>query len=278
RFRLFEEAPPVVRLHIMHVDQLFKRAADGHRHSGNAMSRLPDRRLPSLDALRVFEASARHASFTKAAKELHITQTAVSHRIRNLETDLGIVLFRRLTRRLELTAEGERLAHGIREGLERIQLAILDLDDQVTAGPLVVSMLPSFAARWLLPRLPRFNRVHPDIAVQVQAEPELADLRAGNVHLAIRFGRGRYPGLSVTPLMSATVVPVCSPRLLERYGPIESVDDLLRVPWLYDSEAERDNSGTDWKSWLVHVGSPRQEPDRMGQHFSQAHLAIDAAV
>ena len=157
-------------------------------------------RPPSLDALRVFEAAARHASFTRAAEELHVTQAAVSHRIRALETELGVTLFRRLTRRLELTADGDWLAQGVREGLERIVRAVSDLDRRSDAGPLTVSMLPSFASRWLIPRLPRFHRAHPEIEVRVLADGDSVDLIADiGTDLAIRFGRGDYPGLSVTP-------------------------------------------------------------------------------
>jgi LysR family glycine cleavage system transcriptional activator len=237
-------------------------------------------RLPSLDALRVFEAAARHASFTRAAEELHVTQAAVSHRIQALEAELGATLFRRLTRRLELTADGERLAQGVREGLEWIVRAVSDLDRRSDAGPLTVSMLPSFASRYLIPRLPRFHSAHPEIEVRVLADGDSVDLIADvGTDLAIRFGRGQYPGLAVTLLMPDSVVPVCSPQLLEQHGPVDTVNALLDMPLLLDSAAERDDSGSGWKSWLAHIGAAADDRRvEIGPRFSQAHLAIEAAI
>ncbi len=237
-------------------------------------------RVPLLDGLRVFEAAARHASFTRAAAELCVTPAAVSRRVQALERDLGVVLFRRLTRRLELTEAGLRLAAGVREGLERIACAVQDLGDEPHTGPLTVTMLPSFASRWLIPRLPRFHRRHPEIEVRVLAEDRQADLWSdGGPELAIRFGRGRYPGLAVTPLMPDSVIPVCSPYLFSRHGWIDGVDALLAMPLLHDSATEHDDSGSDWKSWLAHIGAPADDPRlASGPRFSQAHLAIEAAL
>jgi LysR family glycine cleavage system transcriptional activator len=237
-------------------------------------------RLPALDALRFFEAASRHASFTKAAQELCVTQAAVSHRVQALEAELRVRLFRRLTRRLELTVDGERLAEGVRDGLDRIARAVGDLDQRAEVGPLNVSMLPSFASRWLIPRLPRFQSAHPEIAVRVMAEDHSVDLWANNgADLAIRFGRGRYPGLATTPLMPDSIVPVCSPELLARHGPVATVDALLGMPLLHDSVAERDDSGTDWKSWLAHVGAASDDARlAIGPRFSHAHFAIEAAL
>jgi LysR family glycine cleavage system transcriptional activator len=237
-------------------------------------------RMPLLDALRVFETAARHASFTRAAEELHVTPGAVSHRIQALEADLKVALFRRLTRRLELTEAGVRLAAGVREGLDRIASAVQGLGADSHAGPLTVSMLPSFASRWLIPRLPRFHRRHPEIEVRVLAEDRPADLWSHDgPEVAIRFGRGRYPGLAVTPLMSDSVIPVCSPYLYSRHGWVDSVDALLAMPLLHDSAAEHDDSGSDWKSWLAHIGAPADDPRiGIGPRFSQAHLAIEAAL
>jgi LysR family glycine cleavage system transcriptional activator len=237
-------------------------------------------RLPGLEALRFFEAASRHASFTKAAKELCVTQAAVSHRIQALEAELCVSLFRRLTRRIELTPEGERLAEGVRGGLAQIARAVGDLDRDAEIGPLQVSMLPSFASRWLIPRLPRFQSAHPDIAVRVMAEDHSIDLWADDrADLAIRFGRGRYPSLATTPLMSDSIIPVCSPALLARHGRVTTVDALLDLPLLHDSAAERDDSGTDWKSWLGYVGEASDDPRLAGgPRFSHAHFAIEAAL
>jgi LysR family glycine cleavage system transcriptional activator len=237
-------------------------------------------RLPALDALRVFEAAARHASFTKAANEMCVTQAAVSHRIQALEVELGVVLFRRLTRRLELTAEGERLALGVRDALERIARTVGELDRRADSGPLKVSMLPSFASRWMIPRLPRFQAEHPEILVQINAEDHSVDLWAGHgADLAIRYGRGHYPGLSTIPLMPDSIAPVCSPAFLAVHGPVASVDDLLDLPLLHDTDAEQDDSGSGWRSWLTHVGAPSDDPRLAGgPRLSHAHFVIEAAL
>jgi LysR family glycine cleavage system transcriptional activator len=237
-------------------------------------------RLPALDTLRVFEAAARHANFTKAANELCVTQPAISLRVQALEAELGVILFRRLSRRLELTADGERLALGVRDALERIACAIGELDGRADRGPLNVTMLPSFASRWMIPRLPCFHAAHPKILVRLSAEDHAVDLWAGNgADLAIRFGRGQYPGLSTTPLMPDSIVPVCSPALLRAYRPVTTVNALLEMPLLHDVDAERDDSGSDWKSWLTHIGAPSDDPRlATGPRFSHAHFVIEAAL
>lgn len=241
---------------------------------------LPRSRRPGLEGLRFFEAASRHGSFTKAAKELCVSQAAVSHRIQALEAELSVTLFRRLTRRVELTPEGERLAEGVRGGLACIARAIGDLDKGGESGPLHVSVLPSFASRWLIPRLPRFRAAHPDIAVRVMAEDHSVDLWAdGPADLAIRFGRGRYPSLATTPLMADRIVPVCSPALLACHGPVATVDALLDLPLLHDSAVERDDSGSDWRSWLAYVGAEGDDARlALGPRFSHAHFAIEAAL
>jgi LysR family transcriptional regulator, glycine cleavage system transcriptional activator len=204
----------------------------------------------------------------------------VSHRVQALEAELRVPLFRRLTRRLELTPDGERLAAGVRDALERIARAVGDLDKNAGAGPLTVSALASFASRWLIPRLPRFQSAHPDIEVRLSAEDHAIDLWAANgTDVAIRFGRGHYPGLTTTPLMPDGVAPVCSPELLKRHRHVASVDALLDLPLLHDSVAERDDSGTGWKSWLAHAGASGDDPRlALGARFSHAHFAIEAAL
>ncbi len=232
-------------------------------------------RLPSLDTLRVFSIAARHMSFTKAADELHLTQSAVSHRVRALEEDLGVLLFDRLPRRLELTRAGQVLAQRVDQAVADIARTILDLGDDTRR--LTVTMLPSVASRWLVPRLPHFRALHPDIELQLIADPRLLDLRAARIDLAIRFGRGTYPGYAVTKLMPDRVFPVCSPRLLAQGGPVKTIEALLDLPLLHDSATEGDGSGSDWRSWLNHVGWHHPPCDE-GQRFSDAGLLIDAAV
>jgi LysR family transcriptional regulator, glycine cleavage system transcriptional activator len=205
-------------------------------------------RLPSLDTLRVFSVAARHLSFTKAADELHLTQSAVSHRVRALEEELGVLLFNRIRRQLELTSAGRSLAQRMDQAIADIARTIADLDLVNDARRLTVTVLPSVASRWLVPRLPRFHALHPDIELQLIADPRPFDLRSASIDLAIRFGRGIYPGYAVTKLMPDRVFPVCSPHFIAQHGPVTTIEQLLDLPLLHDSATEGDGSGTDWRA------------------------------
>lgn len=254
-------------------------AGIGHREpSSPTPAGIRGRRLPPLDALRAFEAAARHRSFTRAADEIGVTQAAVSHRVRELELLLDARLFHRLTRRVELTDRGEFLAAAVQRGLDRIAEGLANLQpDADLAGPLRISILPSFAQRWLMPRLARFRALHPEIEVRVMADDGLSDLRAGAADLAIRFGRGVYPGLDSTFLMGDAVLPVCSPGFRQRLGPDSSLEALLRQPLLHDSACAGYASGEDWPDWLAAVGRPELRCDT-GQRFSDAVLTLGAAA
>src|SRR5690554_3410277 len=178
------------------------------------------RRLPSLNALRAFEAGARHLSFTRAADELHVTQTAISHQVRQLEAELGFPLFRRSTRRLELTPEGQRLAPAVTQALERIAEAVEALRARRRDNLLRVSMAPAFGTKWLVGRLSRFWLAHPDVELQLNHSPLLTDFTRDDVDLAIRYGRGPWPGVVSELLIRLEKVPVCSPALLEGPHPL----------------------------------------------------------
>lgn len=234
-------------------------------------------RTPSLDALRIFAVAARHLSFTEAASELNLTQSAVSHRIRGLEEELGLTLFKRLTRRLELTPHGRTLARKVHHAIGEIDRSIVDLGNPNDEGPLKVTMLPSVATYWLIPRLPRIRNRYPDLDVQVIADPRLLDLRAEGIDLAIRFGRVPHPTYSVTRLMGDRVFPVCSPEVLEQYGSIDSIDSLLSLPLLHDSATDGDGSDSDWRAWLDYHGRSNAACNT-GQQFSEAGMMINAAV
>jgi len=208
-------------------------------------------RIPSLDALRIFVVAARHLSFTEAAAELNLTQSAVSHRIRGIEEELGLSLFNRLTRRLELTPQGRALAHRLDHAISEIDKSILDLSKIDDDRPLKVTMLPSVASHWLIPRLARIRNRHPEVDVQVIADPRLLDLRAEGIDLAIRFGRRPNASYHVTSLMNDRVIPVCTPDLLREHGPVDSIEALLAMPLLHDSATVDDGSDSDWKSWLA---------------------------
>lgn len=235
------------------------------------------KRPPSLDALRTFECAARHLNFTRAGEELHVTQSALSHRISALEDELGVKLFRRLTRKLELTPAGETLAAGVRRGLAEISRAVGSIDRKTGIEPLNVSALPSFATRWLVPRLPRFRAMHPNIDVRISADPTLVNLQANEADLAVRFGHGQYPGLHVAKLMTDSVFPVCSPRLLAERGPITDPAQLAGWPLLHDMPTENDGSGSGWSHWLHYIGAGDM-PCSEGLRFNQAVLAIEAAA
>lgn len=231
-------------------------------------------RLPSLDSLRAFEAVARHLSFTGAAAEMNVTQSAVSQRIVALEAELGHKLFVRTTRRLTLTAEGEALALGVRRGLAEIVDALGALRRRGMA--LRVTTTPSFAARWLVPRLHRFRVAAPGIAITILADGELVNLQGGQADVAIRFGGGRYPGLVSERVLPDAVTPVARPDLLASGKPA-TVEELLRFPLLVDvsNETEADRAG--WSHWLASLGVdvPRAKG---GQDFNQSALTIGAAA
>jgi LysR family glycine cleavage system transcriptional activator len=238
------------------------------------------RRLPSLDTLRAFESAARHLNITKAANELHVTQSALSQRIGALEDELGFPLFLRRGRQIELTPRGAALAAAMGRAMAEITRAFAGLEEIEAARTLVISVLPSFAARWLMPRMMRFHAQHPELEVQVNAEGRLIDLTTNEADLAVRFGTGRYPGHHVDFVMDDFVLPVAQPALLAAHkANVAKLDaaGVAQLPLIYDSTVDRDASGTDWKSWFEHAGiaSP---PRATGLRFSQADLMLQASA
>src|SRR5262252_10091167 len=192
-------------------------------------------RLPSLNGLRAFEAAARHLSFTLAAAELNVTQTAISHQIRRLEEELGIRLFVRQNRALALTPEARDYLPGVRAAFNDLRLAtdrLLRKDDDKV---LTVSTLASLAAKWLLPRLSAFQEAHPGLDVRITTSTTLVDFRNGDVDAAIRWGRGHWPGVRAEWLMADEAFPVCSPALLEGNRPLRCPEDLSRYTLLHSS-------------------------------------------
>ena len=235
------------------------------------------RRLPPLNSLRVFEAVARHLSITRAADELSVTPAAVSHQVKTLEDHLGVSLFHRVNRNLLLTDAGQACLPGIREGFERLSAAIQEIDNLGEAGILSVSVAPSFAAKWLVPRLDSFATQHPDIDVRVSASMQLMDFERDNVDLAIRYGAGRYPNLEVERLLKEEVFPVCSPKLLESDEPLSSPEALRHHTLLHDDSPEDDISCPTWPMWLKAAGMKDVDGSR-GPRFNQSSLVIEAAV
>jgi LysR family glycine cleavage system transcriptional activator len=229
-------------------------------------------RLPSLNGLRAFEAAARHLSFTLAASELNVTQTAISHQIRRLEEELGIRLFIRRNRALALTAEARDYLPGVRAAFNDLRLAtdrLLRKDDGHT---LTVSTLASFAAKWLLPRLSAFQESHPGIDVRITTSTNLIDFQRDNVDAAIRYGRGQWPGVRTEWLMADEVFPVCSPALLQGSRPLRRPEDLRDHVLLHSS------NGDDWRLWLTAAGLPTDISKQPGVTFDLIFMTVQAAI
>jgi len=231
-------------------------------------------RLPSLNGLRAFEAAARHLSFTQAASELNVTQTAISHQIRRLEQELGVRLFVRRNRALELTAEARDYLPGIRAAFNDLRLATDRLRRRDDDHVLTISTLASLAAKWLLPRLATFQEAHPDIDVRITTSTALVDFRTGDVDAAIRYGRGHWPGLRADWLMADELFPVCSPALLTGDRPLRCPQDLADQTLLHTSGGYDD----DWRLWLTAAGLPSSIPKLPGLTFDLILLTLQAAI
>jgi LysR family glycine cleavage system transcriptional activator len=238
---------------------------------------LPLRKLPPLNALRSFEVAARCSSFTKAAAELLVTPAAVGQQVRQLEDFMGVKLFRRENRMLVLTPAGEACLPGIREGFAQLAAAVSLAKPQNKAGRLTVSVAPSFAAKWLLPRLHDFELRHPEIDVHVDASMPIVDLRDGSIDVAIRYGSGQYPGLRVERLLGEEVIPVCSLALRDGERPLGRPQDLMEHTLLHDDSPDNDPSCPTWPMWLRAAGVHGVDGIR-GPHFSQSSLVLEAAV
>src|ERR1700761_17428 len=209
-------------------------------------------RLPSLNGLRAFEAAARYLSFTQAASELNVTQTAISHQIKRLEEELGIQLFLRKNRTLALTPQAKDYLPGVRAAFNDLRLAtdrLLRTDDD---SVLTISTLASLAAKWLLPRLSTFQEAHPGIDVRITTSTSLVDFQRDKVDAAIRYGRGHWPGVRAEWLTADELFPVCSPPLLEGDKPLRCPEDLAHYTLLHTSGGY----GDDWRLWLTAAGQP----------------------
>ncbi|CAN5391818.1 transcriptional regulator GcvA [soil metagenome] len=230
-------------------------------------------RLPSLNGLRAFEAAARHLSFTKAAAEVNVTQTAISHQILRLEEELGIRLFVRQSRALALTPQAAEYLPNIRAAFQDLRTATDRLLRNGNDRVLTISTLTSLAVKWLLPRLSPFQEQHPEIDVRITTSTELVDFRSGNVDAAIRYGRGQWPGLRADWLMAEDLFPVCSPKLVTGERALRQPEDLARVTLLHTATT-RD----DWRLWLTAAGLPVQIAQSPGLTFDLAFMTIQAAI
>ena len=229
------------------------------------------RRLPSLNALKAFEASARHESFTKAADELCVTQGAVSQQVKALESELSVRLFKRERQRLVITEAGQTYLAVVRDAFDRLALGTQRLLQQESSGRLTVTTSPNFAAKWLMHRLGRFSEAHPEIDLRVSASMQHIDFAGEDIDLAIRHGDGQWPGLHVTRLCAEEIFPVCSPQLLKGRKPLHSPRDIRHHTLLHV------NDTAEWGRWLGSVGVDDVACKR-GPIVNQASMAIDAAV
>ena len=233
--------------------------------------------LPSLNALRAFEAAARHLSFARAAAELNVTPAAVSHQVKALEAYLGTPLFRRLTRAVVLTEAGQAGLPALRQGFAKLGEAADLLRAHETTGALTVSVAPSFGAKWLVPRLDRFAVAHPDIDLRIDATLAPADFARDGIDVAVRFGRGVYPGLHVEKLFDEEVVPVCTPALCKGPPTLREPADLRHHTLIHISLTGRDQTWPDWPMWLRSAGVEEIEATR-GPRFSADSMAVQAAL
>jgi LysR family glycine cleavage system transcriptional activator len=242
--------------------------------------------MPSLNSLRAFEAAARHLSFRKAAAELHVTPAAISHQIKGLEEQLGIMLFHRLPRGLALTDEGIAGLPSLRAGFASLEEGVEQLRESGQRGALAVEVAPSFAAKWLVPRLPKFSVAHPEIDLSIVGSSTQVDgydhdaivrndFRGGDVQIEIRFGQGDYLGCHVDRIFGVSAVTLCSPALLKGEDPLTTPSDLANHTLLHDGTPW--GHRPDWASWLAKAGVSGVDTTR-GPHFSPIQLLLQAAM
>jgi LysR family glycine cleavage system transcriptional activator len=245
-------------------------------------------RLPPLNALRAFEAAARHRSFKRAAEELFVTPAAISQQVKSLEEYLGVELFRRLTRAIELTAAAEAMLPKLREGFDCFAAGLVHARRAEERGRIAVAAPPNFVARWLMPRLRSFTTAYPQFDLRIigtlkaidnvdEEAPRDSGRDDDEAQLAVRFGIGDYPGMEVDLLFRPSYVPVCSPKLLGRGPPLRKPADLKHHPLIHDESSPGDEERPGWEEWLEHVGAKGVDGAR-GPRFSNASLVHEAAI
>jgi LysR family transcriptional regulator, glycine cleavage system transcriptional activator len=235
---------------------------------------------PQLNALRAFEAAARHLSLTKAAQELHVTPGALSHQIRGLEELLGLKLFERRVRSIALTRDGARLYPGLREGFIHIRDAVEALASPANERALVISTPPGFTSKWLAPRLYRFSMTHPEIDARVSSSMARANFLNDGVDVAVRnmpAAAESEPELVVEKLVEVSYVPVCSPKLLAHHGPISSPSALRNMPLIHDESLGHRLGTLGWPDWFAALGVEGVDLTR-GLRFTSADHALDATI
>jgi LysR family glycine cleavage system transcriptional activator len=229
------------------------------------------RRLPPLTSLRAFEAAGRHLSFTKAAAELTVTQAAISHQVKALEQHLDVALFLRLPRKLELTKAGKILLPVVRDSFNRIGDAVAGLDRDIASSALTVRLAPSFAAKWLSPRLDDFRRKQPQIDLSLTHSNEPVDFRRQQIDIAITYGKGDWRGVVSDRVLSIDFFPVCSPQFMQGEHPLTNPENLAHYTLLHDTDHAA------WPDWLALAGIENVDPQR-GTVVDDTNVLIQAAI
>jgi len=245
--------------------------------SGGTNAQTSLARLPPLTSLRAFVATARHLSFQGAADELHVTSAAIGQQVRLLEVHLGQSLFNRVRGKLELTDTGRRLMPGLTDAFNAVVESVAQVVAGEDEGPVRVSVAPSFASKWLIPRLDALRRAVPGLEIQLDSTSRLAELDGSEADCAIRYGKGEYPGLDVEGLFAEAVIPVCSPGFAHEHGLHAGIDDLGDVALLHEDGVEYDASCPNWFTWLRANGLAHAAPAQ-GIRMSQSAMLVDAAV
>jgi len=227
-----------------------------------------------MSALRALESTARHLSYTRAARELHVTQSAISHQIRHIETLWEVKLFERRGRGLQLTEQGQTLVPIIRDFLRRTKSALEELHDVTPSKPLRVTTLQSFANKWLVPRLGQFNREFPDIEIWISTSDELADFSLDKADVGIRLGYGNWPELYSEKLLSERVFPVCSPEYAQQHGMPQQPADLIQHHLLRRTSYD---ICPRWRDWFLDAGVELHKMPK-GTKFPETSMAIQAAL
>jgi len=248
-------------------------------------------RLPPLNALRVFEAAARHLSFKEAASELNITQAAVSHQVKSLEEYLGVELFRRSGRGVQLTEAARACLPRLREGFDALAAAVELIRERGAETDLMITAPPVFTARWLMPRLADFSKRHPKIEVRVVGSSKMVDagaldsavllshldLRNETSGVEIHLGLGEYPGYRADRLFGVSMVVVASPELVKGEAALRQPADLARHVLLHDDAMDLVAHGNAWQKWLEAAGVADRVAAAHGPHFSSNILSLEAA-
>ena len=233
-----------------------------------------------LNALRAFEASARHRSFSAAAAELHVTPAAVGQLVRTLEDWLGTPLFVRGSHgraRLVATPAAERALPDIRAGLSSLSLGLERLQEARAQGVLTVTVSPAFAAKWLLPRIDRFQAVCPDTDVRLDTSLKPVDFVAQQIDVGVRYGAGAWPGLVAEKLMDEEVYPVCSPQMLQARGCLQAPCDMTRETLIHDLSMDAHTGFPSWAEWLRRAGMTEVNTAR-GMKINNSAAVLQAAI